>query len=244
MMKIDFEVLEKFLDNDLNPEELRSVKKLITTDGDLANELKLRADVNEAIMEKDIMSLREKLNTIHTDCQKTETVGVRQLITQKWHLAAASITILIMVGSFLFSGLNQTSTDRLYHKYYSSEDAFFTSRSSVGENNQLNIALGKFQNKEFDHAIKLLIPYKDNHMAQFYLGLAYMETEHFSYAKSSFQAILDHKTNIFMEQAKWYKALCLLKLNKKEEAIQLFENIIEDKNLYYEDATNITKKLK
>lgn len=243
-MKKDFEFLEKFLENNLSPEELSSLELMIASDADLATELHLREEINAAIKEKDIMSLRDKLNTIHAELQKSKTVSVKRIITQNWHLAAASITILVMVGSFLISNLNQVSTEGIYDMYYSSEDAFFTTRSNDGENNHLTIALEKFHNQEYSEAINLLTPISDNFMAQQFLGLAYMETDQFSKAKASFQKILDNKNNIFVEQAKWYKALCLIKLDKEEAAIQLFNSIIEDNNLYCEDATSIITKLK
>ncbi len=244
MKKEEFELLERFIDNDLNPEERSAVKKLIALDPNLSKELKLRIDVNKALMEKDIMKLRSDLRMIHAASQKSRSGKVLQLVTRNWHLAAASIVIFIMIGSFLLTNLNNTSSDRIYEKYYALEDAVITSRSGNIENSQLSIALDKFQNKEFVEAIALLSPMDENQMAQYYLGLSFMEMEQFSDANQSFQKLLDQKDNIFIDQVKWYKALCLLKMNEKEAASLLFSSILEDNNLYAENAGAILKRIK
>ncbi len=244
MKKEEFDLLEKFIEKDLSSEEMISVKKLIASNKSLSKELQLRIDVNKALMEKDVMKLRSDLKIIYAEFERSQSGKVQHLISRNWHLAAASIAVLIMVGSFLLSNLNRLSTDRIYEKYYTTEDAVITSRSGNFENSQLNIAVDKFQNNEFIEAIELLSPFKENHLAQYYLGLSFMETKQFSNANKSFKKILEQKDNIFIEQAKWYKALCLLKLNDKEAASKLFSSILEDNNLYTENARAILKMIK
>lgn len=244
MLMNDFTILEKYIENDLGKDEQKKTEKLIFSNHDVANELQFRREVNEAMREKDIMDFREKLVSIHTNLQHSQTSKVRQLMVRKWHLVAASITILIMVGSFILSNTNNISTEKIYDAYYSLDEVSLTKRSIETQNSQFKIALDKFEAKEYNEVIKLLNAGIQNNIAQYYLGLAYMETAKFKSAAASFQQIINNQQNIFMEQAKWYKALCLLKLQDKKGATELFTSIRNDEDLYHEAADKILKKLK
>lgn len=244
-MNQQFELIEKYIDGNLSAKESKSVEQLIAKDKVFAKEYKLRYEVNEAIMQKDIMTLRENLNNVYNGQHQSPPSVVRQLFIKNWHLVAASVTILIIVGSFLLSNLNNSSSEQIFEKYYSSENAIFMTRSDATVlDDNLNDALEKFQNKEYADAINLLTINETNVVAKYYLGLSYMETDQFVKAKASFQNILDSPDNLFIEQAKWYKGLCLLKLDETEAATELFTSILSDDSLYNEDVTNILRMLK
>lgn len=243
-MNQQFELIEKYIDGNLSAKESKSVEQLIAKDKVFAKEYKLRYEVNEAIMQKDIMTLRENLNNVYNGQHQSPPSVVRQLFIKNWHLVAASVTILIIVGSFLLSNLNNSSSEQIFEKYYSSENAIFMTRSDATVlDDNLNDALEKYQNKEYADAINLLTINETN-VAKYYLGLSYMETDQFVKAKASFQNILDSPDNLFIEQAKWYKGLCLLKLDETEAATELFTSILSDDSLYNEDVTDILRMLK
>lgn len=244
-MNQQFELIEKYIDGNLSAKESKSVEQLIAKDKVFAKEYKLRYEVNEAIMQKDIMTLRENLNNVYNGQHQSPKNVVRQLFIKNWHLVAASVTILIIVGSFLLSNLNNSSSEQIFEKYYSSENAIFMTRSDATVlDDNLNDALEKFQNKEYADAINLLTINETNVVAKYYLGLSYMETDQFVKAKASFQNILDSPDNLFIEQAKWYKGLCLLKLDETEAATELFTSILSDDSLYNADVTDILRMLK
>lgn len=244
-MNQQFELIEKYIDGNLSAKESKSVEQLLAKDKVFAKEYKLRYEVNEAIMQKDIMTLRENLNNVYNGQHQSPPSVVRQLFIKNWHLVAASVTILIIVGSFLLSNLNNSSSEQIFEKYYSSENAIFMTRSDATVlDDNLNDALEKFQNKEYADAINLLTINETNVVAKYYLGLSYMETDQFVKAKASFQNILDSPDNLFIEQAKWYKGLCLLKLDETEAATELFTSILSDDSLYNEDVTDILRMLK
>ncbi len=243
-MKQRFELIEKYIDGSLTSEESNSLEQLITSDSAFSKEYQLRLEVNKAIMEKNIMKFRDNLNMIYNEHRSLPGV-VRLLFVRNWHLVSASVAILVIIGGFLISRLNNSSADRIFDKYYSSENAIYMTRSSeLVVDAELSIALEKFQNNEYGEAINLLAMLEDNVVAQYYLGLSYMETDQFTEAKESFQFILDQSNNLFIEQAKWYQALCLLKLDNKEAATELFTSILNDDSLYNENATDILRRLK
>ena len=69
-MKNWFELIEKYIDNELNANERKEVEQLVETNAEFAKEFKLRSDVNKAIAEKDIMKLRRSLVEIHRNIKR------------------------------------------------------------------------------------------------------------------------------------------------------------------------------
>lgn len=242
-MKSQIELIERYIEGDLMPEEIKEVRQLIKTDPKFHKEYKLRLEVNEAINEKSIMQLRYKLNMIHQQ-EVTHTTGiVRQIFRKNWHLAAAAVTILIIVGSFLISTLNTPEPDLLFNQYYTS-DAIFTARSGENaEDLKLTTGLQKFQKQEYTEAIKLLKEVSGNIVSDYYLGISYIETKQFQNAKLAFSNITEKENNLFTEQAEWYKGLCLLKLKEINNAKELFTSISSSNSIYNQNAKEILKKL-
>lgn len=242
-MKPQFELLERYIEGDVTPEEAKLVEQLIKSDLAFKNEHNLRLEVNKAIQEKNIMRLRYKISMIHQQEIIQKTGSIRQIIRKNWHLAAASVTILIILGCFLLNNINQPGSDVLFEQYYSS-DAIFTTRSGEDtENSNLTTGLQKFQKQDYDAAINLLKNIPGNIVSDYYLGISYIETKQFLKAKNAFNAITEQENNLFSEQAEWYKALCMLKLNELTEAKQLFTSISNSSSLYNQNAKEILKEL-
>ncbi|MDP2890423.1 MAG: hypothetical protein Q8P34_15835, partial [Bacteroidota bacterium] len=59
-----FETIDKYLNNELSQPELSELELEMTFNSDLTEEMNLHIDVQQAVQEKDIVSLREKLNSI------------------------------------------------------------------------------------------------------------------------------------------------------------------------------------
>ena len=59
-----FETIDKYLNNELTQPELSELELEMTFNSDLTEEMNLHIDVQQAVQEKDIVSLREKLNSI------------------------------------------------------------------------------------------------------------------------------------------------------------------------------------
>ena len=243
-MKEQIELLENYIDGDISLDESASVGQLISSDPEFKKEYDLRREVNKAIGEKNIMQFRYKLNMIHEQQIKSSSGKVRNLFERKWHLAAASITILILVGSLLISNIGNSGPEQLFNQYYTTENAVFTTRSSNDDNNiELKEGLQQFQLNNYSEAITWLKKSPDNIVSEYYLGISYIETKQYSQAKEAFHKIIEQESNLFTEQAQWYKGLCLLKLNEISEATLLFTSIKNSSSLYNDDAGEILKKL-
>jgi hypothetical protein len=71
-----FEQIDRYLDSELTQPELSELESQLAIDSDLAEELNLHLDVEYAIEENDIISLRESLNKIVQNQSDTENINV------------------------------------------------------------------------------------------------------------------------------------------------------------------------
>jgi hypothetical protein len=71
-----FEQIDRYLDSELTQPELSELESQLAIDSDLADELNLHLDVEHAIEENDIISLRENLNKIVQYQSDTENINV------------------------------------------------------------------------------------------------------------------------------------------------------------------------
>jgi hypothetical protein len=73
-----FELIDKYLDAELNQPELSELESQLAFDSDLAKELDLHIDISQAIGENDIMTLRKNMNTIITNQTDTEKISITE----------------------------------------------------------------------------------------------------------------------------------------------------------------------
>ena len=145
----------------------------------------------------------------------------------------------------LFSNINTSQKGELFNQYFEAETSIMVTRSTnVDIDTDVKTALQFYTNAEYQKAITIFENNQNNIISKFYLGLSYIETNDFVKAKESFQAVLDHNDNLFIEQSEWYKALCLLKLNKNKEAAILFAEIENSNSLFRDQANKILKSIK
>jgi tetratricopeptide (TPR) repeat protein len=111
----------------------------------------------------------------------------------------------------------------------------------------LEKGMSYFADRKYKRALNcysiILEQYDDDINALFYGGLCYYNTSKYSTAISQFDQILTHELNAFKEEAKWYKAKALVKLNKTSEAQIILDEIIVAGGFYTKDAIMLKKSL-
>ena len=130
---------------------------------------------------------------------------------------------------------------------------------------ELNINLGKFNLKGktvlipemnriaahlfaanfrgFGVKAKVLETDGENIPVQFYSGISYIELGQYQNALHPFDFIMEHNQNLYVERAEWYAALCFLKLNDNEHAVELFRQISLSNSSYKDKAHEILKSI-
>ena len=142
----------------------------------------------------------------------------------------------IFVSNFNPPSFTHFSTQR------SAENESMTPEIRRFEEAMLNYNSGNYQESE---AILSTIP--EEHMnleMKLYKAIVFMRTENFNGAITLLNVVKDSEDTYYINQAKWYLALCRIRDKNYKEARQLLENVQEYGNNHDEDAGKLLKKLK
>lgn len=121
------------------------------------------------------------------------------------------------------------------------EDAMFEEKEvEITYVDYLEEALNYFQNEKYKKALQhfntILEHYEDDVNAYFYAGLSAYNLESFSQAEEYFKNAYSLQYGNFKEEANWFEALSLLKLNEKSKAKKLLQQIVAGNGFYAERA--------
>ena len=238
--------IEDFLDGNIIDKELILFLKEKETDMELAREIDFRLEVNEAIRDKDLLELRDKLEQ-----QKGQnSVGYpftnfRKDLLKTWHLAAASFALILVVGGLWYILSNKPySTEKLVTKYYKPAHPILQIRSAdASGDNALNEAFKFYKLNDYSNALNYFVKLENQITARFYSGICYIELEEFEKAIESFNFVVYDKDNLFVEQADWYLGLIYLMNNQKAQAVDQFNKISASESFYADQANDILKYL-
>lgn len=245
------EDLENYISNELSLEEMASFDAELASNTRLQEEINLIKNINTALAEDDVMRLRNNLHNIAAQAAAEKQnqrafagkFNLKRIVTST---VAASIIVLLGLSGVL---TKQQSTSDIYQKFYSKYEIAGTVRSAnINENKIFNLALQKFENKDYTEAINLfgqVISNDPSNMAgHFYSGISLQENGKYSSAMSEYKTVIENKDNLFTEQAEWYTGLCLLQTNENKKAYKQFKKIAESKGFYQQKANDILKKIK
>lgn len=249
-MQTNFENIEKYIDGELKGNELHNFEDILSTDNDMKRDYNLSVDINNSIMEDDVMALRDTLNYMYQDETKVKRIPTVFTKRKFYYYAAASAALLIATGGLVqrLSGPDMNDIG-VFEKYYTPYDVTVTYRSGNAEVDRLLInALERYEDKDYEHALVLfeevLDSRKDDMAVNLYSGISYMEEEKYQKATNSFNHIISNQDNLFIEQAKWYLAMCYLRTEKTDKAKDVLKEIIKEESYYKEQAIRVLKDIR
>ena len=246
-----FELIDEKLSGELSVESLEAFDMDLEKDAELMAEFELHKEVDEAIQESEVIELRKKLELVHDLTQNKKQPGLlRTILRHKLsRIAAASFVVLLLITSLSLYFLRpdgNMSNDSLFKIYYQ-PDAALLIRGTNSQNATLIQAFQMYENKEYNNALSLFSEVLDkdseNIPVQFYSGISNIELGQYQEALHPFNFIMDHKQNLYVERAEWYTALCFLKVNENENAVDLFRKISLSNSSYKDKAHEILKSI-
>jgi tetratricopeptide (TPR) repeat protein len=244
--------IEDYINQELEEPFMCSFEEELMNNEGLAAEVRLSREINDAIGEKDIMALREKLKVIKAAEDESESKQLRGITPLKlskvvWYAAVASVLIVFGLN---ITFQNQTSSPTaLYNEYYRPVDGNpgITRSVALPEERLINQALLNMNNKQYDKALGQFndILAKDDQSAvgNFYTGAIYQQKGQFDKAIQYYTNVIKQQDNLFVEQSEWYIGLCYLNRNEKEKAIRQFKKIAWKGGYYQQQSNEILKKL-
>ncbi len=251
-----YDKIERYLSGDLTGRERKTFEEDMKSDPSLAEEVKLHSDLADALKEKDVADLEEKLaNIIQDNRPRRIRLGVR-----KWLAIAASILFLVTMGMALYYNLPvQDTPRRVYMAYLAlpadlNETPSFRSSGKALKNKTENpFQTGYYdlyQNKQYTAALAALeqlpkdFPNLLNEVPgtyHYYLGVTLLQLNRTEEALQAFGKV---NSGLYTENAAWYRALCLLNLEgTSTKAQNALEDIANGNQPQSDEALEILDKL-
>jgi len=239
--------VEEYIDGDLNESEIFAFEKLLSTNHKVKRDYLLSASINEAIVEYDVMELRDTMQDIFVE--EPEVKRLQPAFNRRKMLyAAASVAMVMAVGGAVKYLGHAPDNEDIFQKFYTPYETTISYRSGNTETDRLLLrAMEYYEIHDYNKALLLfeeVLQTRKNDMSlNLYSGISYMEEEQYSNASRSFNEIIDHNDNLFVEQAKWYLSMCYIKTNEGAKAEILLRELIEQKSYYKDMASKVLKDL-
>jgi len=250
MDRNDFEAIERFCEGKMTEEEKQDFEEALSKDQTLSNEMKNYLVSRTAIA----MASNERLKARLDILGKSHDLHITPKKNYIPYLpVAAGISLFIGLGFIITQYLRGPLTSQeIYLSYYKSPDVYdYSVRSSENDSSLFiwHTALNYFSQKEYSKALEKLNRLTEIQYAEmlpdayFLMAICLMEAEDYGKALQALdQAGPESNYNV---EIPYYKALCLIKMDKRSEAADLLEEIIQTRDHPYKrNARGILRKLK
>lgn len=242
---------DRYLDGELKGQEQRWYEDQLTSNSDLEKELELHREVNQAIRQTDVIRFRNQLDEIHASIEPEYNQSFSRKVMQSKYarIAAASVVVIVAMGLFLYNILSKpVDSADLFQRYYEAPVLSITVRSDATMDKLFHDAVIHFNNGQFADALtlfeKVVALDRSNMKAHLATGISQIEVNQTREAEKSFETVINHKDNLYIDEAEWFLALCYLKTNDLDNARVHFDQVaMNDRSNKQEEAQRIVKKL-
>jgi tetratricopeptide (TPR) repeat protein len=239
MSEDEFYRIEKYLLNEMTEEEESLFESELATQQRLKTNLKEVQELILSIRNVSRSQLMDSLETVEINSAQPRFYSVLKI--------AASVLLITVAGYLINLFINDYRNDRIASNYYS---PLKTLPLDLSESNSEVIevktdALKEYQAGNYKRVIELSTTEEEHKDSDLHMlrGLSYMELDEVRPAIREFRSVIEINNRHVIE-SKWYLSLCLLKVNKKDESIELLESLAGSKNkLYRSDANLVLKDL-
>ncbi|MCX6254105.1 MAG: tetratricopeptide repeat protein [Bacteroidia bacterium] len=239
--------IERYNAGEMSDAEKQWFRKELDGNEKLRNEVNLRKLTDEILKNQAVISLRNKLSEIEK--RRESNIPVRKSRKPAYLKYAAVIAGLVLIGSIAVLSRKNLSSEEIMNRYYKAYEPPTSLRSGQIETNaDFTLALEFYNTQDYEKAAilfnKVLESNPKDMQSVLLNGVANFEGKKYPEAKQSFVKVIDDDNNLFIETAKWYLALCYIKTNEREKAIQQLEIIEKEGGIYRNDAKKVTRELK
>jgi len=246
-MKKDRHFISKYLAGELDSAQAGRFEEALLSDSALRREMDLYKEVDQALADSDVLDLRAQLNTMHEPVLRELTQGSGKANKRVVRYAAVAASLAILLGIGILSMLQ--NPDSVIRKFYSPYAMTLVTRSADINIDQLLVeAMIRYDNQQYREAVilfeKVLASDPEMVSTNLFAGISYIEIMEYQHAEKSLNKVINHRDNLYIEQAEWYIGFCYLLTERKEKAIRQFSRIANDNGYYSDKARHILKKLK
>ncbi len=242
-------LIEKYFKNSLTPKEQLVFNDLLQNDEGFKKEFTFEKDLKKVIAITQKENLKSMLQNFEN---KTSRTSKFIFLSKKW-LAAASIVLLIGLGSWFIKNSYFPSDEKLYAQNFKPYRNIIQPIVRGENKNTIEYrAFVAYENAKYHKAINLFssIDSKADYV-QFYKAICYLSLDKTSNAIDlllpiTMSEVHDGSDKKIKEKSNWYLGLAYLKNKEKQKAISQFSLIAgrPDKSCKKEEATIILTYLK
>ena len=166
------------------------------------------------------------------------------------------------INSFLVIDYSDTYTEQQFEnsaqlsgtpaKYKSLKDTAYEANKAAVEQEHIDytdylaLSLSKYKNDNYKSALKnfntILEHYPEDLNAHFYGGLCYYNIDNPLKAIDFFDFILNQNINTFHQEAQYYKAMCLIRMGKTDEAKFILQKIVQQDGFFADKARELLER--
>ncbi|MBO9562907.1 MAG: hypothetical protein J7621_09045 [Niastella sp.] len=258
-MKYTYEDIARYEEGLMAAEEQQAFEAVLATDTELQQELALYRDVDTTLeqqyapdeqrqqlqgtlrqMRQEFFSATAQAPSNEQRVVETPPPPARVVAFKRYIGVAAAIAAMLVVILMVWNPF----TGDLYERYADTQMVTQVERGSHIDT-VLQKATSAFNNKEFTEAAVLLAEVvqtqPDNSFAQFYFGVALLQTNQIPLARASFEKLIKGES-AFKYEATFYEALSYLKEKDEDAAKDWLEKIPADAP-NYKKAQELMRKL-
>ena len=249
MKTIDFSYfIERYNAGEMSEDETKWFNKELAGNEKLRQEVNLRKSTDELLKKQDIISLRQKLASIEKSREKNVPVGKKKK-SPVYLKYAAVIAVMVAIGTISIVSNPNLSSEEIFSKFYKEYAPPTAQRTGTSVTNEdFTLALEFYNTHDYEKAASLFNKVLKNNpgdmQSVLLKGVSNFEYKRYPEAKQSFINVISDNNNLFIETAKWYLALCYVKTDEREKAIQHLEAIKNEGGIYENDAKKIIRKLR
>jgi len=223
--------IERYLNDEMQPQERRDFELQLQNDEELKNNFDLYNSINNTMKAEEVSDDENKLKATLQQLNRKYILQGSKLKHgnfRKW-IAAAAAVVIIVLGTVYFLSDKSMSAEKLYAANADHAPIKIQLRGNTADS-LAGMAADKFNNKQYNGALPLLQAYLKQQsdsaaltlpqaylkqlpgdiQMRFSLGICYLELDRFADAEQIFSAIAAGQT-AYAETANWYLALTALK---------------------------------
>ncbi len=250
-MEERFDLIDRYFENALSPKERLEFNDLLQNNEEFRKEFLFHKDLKEAITRHQNEELKETLGKFETNLNKNSRFSV---VPVKW-LAAASLAVLLSLGSWMVKNHVFPSNETIFETYYEPypNTVFPIVRGSELHTIEYRAFLA-YEAGEYHKAINLFnsVENPNEKHIEFYRGLCLLSVGKTEDAIRTLIPLTEPDQGTLQnmdcrQKATWYLGLAYLKQGKEEEAryfMDILRNQNEELRFKKEEAEKVYELLK
>lgn len=240
----NIEEIENYFEGKLSLEDKLLFEAKLESNADLVAEFDLYKQIRGAIVEKGKVDLKSKFALVDKELDNNQTRVIPISKKRNYKTLAIAASVLIVVGLSIFFLLNKKNDySQLASKYYEAEKGLPV---EMGASNKFDNLMNFYKSGNYNDAKKLMDEMlkmeTTNDTLIYFNAVISEELKNYRPAINNYTRI--PSTSNYFQKAQYRLALTYLKSNDKNNAIEIINQALSNKeHLYYEKLSQLRVEL-